>query len=260
MLPLRIILDRNRGGSYLAFFLATLGMFGVLPVPHLLLPGCARLQCTQGRRRVPAVPARRHHIVDDRVPGASTVRSAGARDRWLLARGARHAVADAAPAESAYAVHVVPAMLLISLGMGHVFVPLSSTALLGVPDHDAGAAALSSTRCSRSAARSVSRSSTRSRPVRRRRTSPAMAMCRRRQRSSTASPRRSPCRIGIMTTALIVVLTLIRPARPSQPTETGRRSTTSRCRTPGAPQSRSPRRDRQQTQRRRGSGRGRLAG
>src|SRR3954462_4532215 len=28
MLPLRIVLDRNRGGSFLAFFLATLGMFG----------------------------------------------------------------------------------------------------------------------------------------------------------------------------------------------------------------------------------------
>src|SRR5207302_1924756 len=36
--------------------------------------------------------------------------------------------------------HVVPAELLLSLGMGHVFVPLSSTALLGVPNHDAGAA------------------------------------------------------------------------------------------------------------------------
>jgi predicted MFS family arabinose efflux permease len=44
------------------------------------------------------------------------------------------------PAHSAYLPHVVPAMLLISLGMGHVFVPLSSTALLGVPNHDAGAA------------------------------------------------------------------------------------------------------------------------
>ena len=29
MLPLRIVLDRNRGGAYLAFFLATLGMFAV---------------------------------------------------------------------------------------------------------------------------------------------------------------------------------------------------------------------------------------
>jgi predicted MFS family arabinose efflux permease len=44
------------------------------------------------------------------------------------------------PPHSAYWVHVVPAMLHISLGMGQVFVPLSSTALLGVPNHDAGAA------------------------------------------------------------------------------------------------------------------------
>jgi hypothetical protein len=43
-------------------------------------------------------------------------------------------------ADASYVVHVVPAMLLISLGMGHVFVPLSSTALAGVPNHDAGAA------------------------------------------------------------------------------------------------------------------------
>jgi len=44
------------------------------------------------------------------------------------------------PSTSAYGTHVVPSMLLISLGMGHVFVPLASTALLGVPNHDAGAA------------------------------------------------------------------------------------------------------------------------
>jgi hypothetical protein len=41
---------------------------------------------------------------------------------------------------SSYALHVVPAEILIAMGMGHVFVPLSSTALLGVPNHDAGAA------------------------------------------------------------------------------------------------------------------------
>src|SRR4029079_2111164 len=36
--------------------------------------------------------------------------------------------------------HGWPTRRVTSLGMGHVFVPLSSTALLGVPDHDAGAA------------------------------------------------------------------------------------------------------------------------
>jgi hypothetical protein len=41
---------------------------------------------------------------------------------------------------SSFLLHVVPSEVLISLGMGHVFVPLASTALLGVPNHDAGAA------------------------------------------------------------------------------------------------------------------------
>jgi len=43
-------------------------------------------------------------------------------------------------ADSSYHTHIVPSELLISLGMGQVFVPLSSTALLGVPNHDAGVA------------------------------------------------------------------------------------------------------------------------
>jgi len=43
-------------------------------------------------------------------------------------------------ATSSYGLHIVPAELLISLGMGHVFVPLASTALLGVANHDAGVA------------------------------------------------------------------------------------------------------------------------
>jgi hypothetical protein len=41
---------------------------------------------------------------------------------------------------SAFAVHVLPAEMLISLGMGLAFVPMSSTALLGVGQHDAGVA------------------------------------------------------------------------------------------------------------------------
>ncbi|MBV9486182.1 MAG: hypothetical protein JO246_09020 [Frankiaceae bacterium] len=41
---------------------------------------------------------------------------------------------------SSYVGHLVVSQLVISLGMGQVFVALSSTALLGVPDHDAGVA------------------------------------------------------------------------------------------------------------------------
>ena len=41
---------------------------------------------------------------------------------------------------TSFAAHVLPAEILISLGMGMAFVPLSSTALHGVSDHDAGVA------------------------------------------------------------------------------------------------------------------------
>jgi hypothetical protein len=39
-----------------------------------------------------------------------------------------------------YAVHLLPALLVLGLGLGLMFVPLSSLALVGVPEHDAGAA------------------------------------------------------------------------------------------------------------------------
>ncbi|HEY2562314.1 MAG TPA: MFS transporter, partial [Acidimicrobiales bacterium] len=41
---------------------------------------------------------------------------------------------------TSFAAHVLPAEILISLGMGMAFVPLSSTALHGVSNHDAGVA------------------------------------------------------------------------------------------------------------------------
>jgi MFS family permease len=40
---------------------------------------------------------------------------------------------------TSYASHVLPSQLLISLGMAGVFVPASSTALVGIDPHDAGA-------------------------------------------------------------------------------------------------------------------------
>jgi hypothetical protein len=42
--------------------------------------------------------------------------------------------------QTSWALHVLPAEILMSLGLGFVFVPLSSTALVGVGEHDAGVA------------------------------------------------------------------------------------------------------------------------
>src|SRR3954471_23480867 len=140
MLPLRIVLDRNRGGAFLAFFLATLGIFGVFlfltyyfqGVLHYsaLKAGVAFLPFPLGVIASSTIASRTLPRFGPRVLAAAGFASAAVGMLWLT---------QLSPSTS-YAVHVVPAMLLISLGMGHVFVPLSSTALLGVPNHDAGAA------------------------------------------------------------------------------------------------------------------------
>ncbi|HVX68462.1 MAG TPA: MFS transporter [Mycobacteriales bacterium] len=140
ILPLRIIMDRNRGGSYAAFLLTTLGMFssflflsyyfqGVLGFSPLKA-GIAFLPFPLGVITSSTIASKTLPRFGPRALAMTGFASATLGMLWLTQL----------PAESAYWTHVVPAMLLISLGMGQVFVPLSSTALLGVPNHDAGAA------------------------------------------------------------------------------------------------------------------------
>src|SRR5437764_7531506 len=140
MLPLRIVLDRTRGGAYLAFLLATLAIFGTFlfltyyfqGVLHYsaLKAGVAFLPFPLGVITSSMVASRTLPKYGPRVLASTGFASAAVGMLWLT---------QLTP-NASYAVHVVPAMLLISMGMGHVFVPLSSTALAGVPNHDAGAA------------------------------------------------------------------------------------------------------------------------
>jgi Na+/melibiose symporter-like transporter len=41
---------------------------------------------------------------------------------------------------SSYATHVLPSIIVMSLGMGQAFVPMSSVPLVGISEHDAGVA------------------------------------------------------------------------------------------------------------------------
>src|SRR3954470_5962495 len=140
LLPLRIVLDRNRGGSFLSFLLATLGMFSVFlflsyyfqavlgysPLKagfaFLPFPLGVIVSATLASRFLPRFGPR---------PLAVTGFTMGTIGlAWLT---------QLEPGSS-YLLHLVPSMLVISLGMGQVFVSLSSTALIGVPNHDAGVA------------------------------------------------------------------------------------------------------------------------
>lgn len=140
MLPLRIVLDRNRGGSYLSFFLATMTLFAVFLFLTYYFQGVLHYSALKAGVAFLPFPL---GVITSSTIASRTLPRFG--PRILAATGFSLAVLGLLwltqlPADSAYGTHVVPSMLLISLGMGHVFVPLSSTALLGVPNHDAGAA------------------------------------------------------------------------------------------------------------------------
>ena len=140
ILPLRIIADRNRGGSYLAFLLATLAMFSMFLFLSYdfqnvlgyspLKAGVAFLPFPLGVITSSVIASKTLPRFGPRALGMFGFTLATLGLLWLTQL----------PPHSAYLTHVVPAELLISLGMGQVFGPLSSTALLGVPNHDAGAA------------------------------------------------------------------------------------------------------------------------
>jgi predicted MFS family arabinose efflux permease len=140
LLPLRIVLDRNRGGSFLASLLvgtAILGTFlsltyyfqGVLHY-SALKTGFAFLPFSIG-------------IITGATAASRLLPRFG--PRALLTSGLLMAVAGLAlfstlDVHSTYLSTVLPAEIIVSLGMGLSFVTLSSTALVGVSPQDAGVA------------------------------------------------------------------------------------------------------------------------
>jgi EmrB/QacA subfamily drug resistance transporter len=140
LLPMRVILDRNRGGSFLSSLLMGVGMFGVfifLTYYMQQILGYSALK--SGFAFLPFT--------------AGVVAGAGVSTRFLPRVGPRilmfvgFVLATAGlvlftrlGVDTAYATHVVPAQLVMAFGVGLFFVPLSSTALIGVANHDAGVA------------------------------------------------------------------------------------------------------------------------
>ena len=140
LLPMRVVLDRNRGGSYLASLLvgsALLGTFlfltyflqetlgySVLKTGFAFLPfsGGIILGAGLATRLLPRIGPRALMVI-------GLVLAAGGL-MWFTGLSV----------DSTYLAHVLPPQLLVSLGMGMTFVPMSSTALAGVDPTDAGVA------------------------------------------------------------------------------------------------------------------------
>jgi EmrB/QacA subfamily drug resistance transporter len=141
LLPLRILADRNRGGAYLGIGLAVVALYGFFLL--LTYDFQVVLHYSPVRAGLAFLP------MSAAVLASSTLISRALLPklppRLLMAPGLLIGAAAMAtltllrPGDS-YAAHVLPAEILLGLGMGAVFVPAFSTATLGVGQRDAGVA------------------------------------------------------------------------------------------------------------------------
>lgn len=141
LLPLRVLADRNRGGVYLSLGLAVIAMFG------LFLFLTYYLQVVQGyspvRTGVAFLPMIAGMIVGSTQIGARLM----TRVRPRLLMGPGFIVASLGmlmltrlEMDSSYTTLILPAQLLLGLGMGTAFMPAMSLATLGVRPQDSGVA------------------------------------------------------------------------------------------------------------------------
>ena len=140
MLPLRILTNRNRGGSYLVFLLVGAGLFAMF----LFLTYYFQLNLGYSplKSGFAFLPFSGGIIVTAGVVAQLLPRFG---PRPLMIPGLVMAVAGMLwltqiTADTSYVTHVLPAELLMSIGLAGVFIPASSTALIGVGHHDAGVA------------------------------------------------------------------------------------------------------------------------
>ena len=140
LLPLRVVLDRNRGGSYLVFLLVGAGIFAIfLFLTFYFQQTLGYSPLESGFAFLP--------FSGGIILGAGIVSQLLPRvgPRPLILVGLALGVLGMLwltqiESTSAYVTEVLPAEIAISFGMAAVFVPASSTALVGVAEHDAGIA------------------------------------------------------------------------------------------------------------------------
>ncbi|GAA3130453.1 MFS transporter [Streptomyces rameus] len=141
LLPLRVVTDRNRGGIYLSLGLAIIGMFG------LFLFLTYYLQVVKGYSPVKTgfafLPMVAGMITGSTQIGARLMTRVPARllmgPGFLLASIGMLLLTQL-EIDSSYGTLLLPAMLLLGLGMGTAFMPAMSLATQGVQPRDAGVA------------------------------------------------------------------------------------------------------------------------
>lgn len=140
LLPLRVATERNRGAAFLASFLSGAVLIGgILFINYYIqivlgfapfAAGLASLPMTVVLILTAAMVAKNLPKLGAKIPTAVGPVFMAAAMLWLTQ----------VSAEGTYLVNMLPALVLMGIGLGMVFVPMQNLALFGVDEDDAGVA------------------------------------------------------------------------------------------------------------------------
>ncbi|EOD65953.1 MFS transporter [Amycolatopsis vancoresmycina] len=141
LLPLRVLLDRDRGGSYLAMFLLAIGMFAIFLFLTFYVQ--QNLQFTPIQSGVGFLPMVATLMLAATVATSVLLPRIGPRP--LVPTGMAIAAAglfwlSGIGLDSTYASGVLGPLLVMGFGIGLAMAPAMSVATFGVEAHDAGVA------------------------------------------------------------------------------------------------------------------------
>jgi hypothetical protein len=141
LLPLRVVLDRNRGGSYLAIGFTAVAIFGIFLFLTYYLQLTLRFSPVKtGLAFLPMVAA---IIVASTVSTAALLPRTGPRPLipagMLIAAGGM-ALLRQIELDTSYVSGLLPGLVLVGLGLGLVFGCALNTATAGTRREDAGVA------------------------------------------------------------------------------------------------------------------------
>jgi EmrB/QacA subfamily drug resistance transporter len=140
LLPPRVFTERNRAGAFLVSLLLGLALFGMFLFLVYYMQGT--LHYSAVKSGLAFLPFSVGVVVGAGLASGLLPRFG---PRPLMVGGTAGAAVGMAlftqiTVDGSYLSHVLPAQIVMSIGIGMAFVALSSTALVGVRDHDAGVA------------------------------------------------------------------------------------------------------------------------
>src|ERR1700761_9560240 len=141
LLPLRVIVDRSRGGSYISVGLTGIAVFGVfLFLTYYLQQVKGYSPVTSGLAFLPMIAC---ILLASNTSSILLLPRVGPRNlivTGMVLGGLSMGYLTTLTVTSSYATHVVPALLAMGLGFGMIFSPAINTATAGVERQDTGVA------------------------------------------------------------------------------------------------------------------------